>query len=170
MKERINVGSIEALPGKRLKVLINPHGGRKLADKLFRNQCEPLLKAAHCSMDVEHTTHHKHAIDIAEKLDIDAYDAVMCASGDGLPHEVFNGFGRRNDAKRALRNVAVCQLPGGSGNGMCLSLTGTNSGSLATLAYIKGNYFRYSRSSTCLINGPNRIPHSIRPSINNTRR
>ncbi|KAI5808978.1 putative sphingosine kinase [Peziza echinospora] len=128
----------DAIPKQRIKVLLNPHGGRGTANKLWQAECEPLFRAARCTFDVESTTHHKHAIEIAEHLDIAKYDTVACVSGDGLPHEVFNGLGRRSDAATALRKIAVCQLPGGSGNGMCWSLTGTDSASLASLAYIKG--------------------------------
>ncbi|KAF8477050.1 ATP-NAD kinase-like domain-containing protein [Kalaharituber pfeilii] len=128
----------EALPGKRVKVLLNPYGGQGLAAKLWATQCEPLFRAAHCKVDVEQTTYHQHAMKIAEELDISAYDTVACVSGDGIPHEVFNGFAKRKDAREALRKIVVCQLPGGSGNGMCWTLTGTDSGSLASLIYIKG--------------------------------
>ena len=123
---------------KRLKVLINPFGGKGTAQRLFTQEIEPLLKAAGCEMDIERTTHARHAIDIAQTLGIDRYDAVACASGDGLPHEVFNGLARRKDARRALRKIAVVQLPCGSGNAMSLNLTGTNSPSLAALAVVKG--------------------------------
>ena len=51
-------------------------------------------------MDVETTTHTGHAADIAQALDLAAYDAAVCVSGDGLPHEVFNGLGRRSQSSR----------------------------------------------------------------------
>src|SRR5690606_28696323 len=70
-------------------------------------------------------------------LDLDKFDGILCCSGDGLPHEVFNGLAARPDARRALSTVAVGQLPGGSGNAMCHNLTGTGSPSLATLSIIK---------------------------------
>lgn len=71
-------------------------------------------------------------------MDIEAYDAVVCCSGDGVPHEVFNGFGKRPDAMKALRSIALCQLPAGSGNAMCWNLTGTGEAGAAALAIIKG--------------------------------
>ena len=62
---------------------------------------------------------------------------MLCCSGDGIPHEVYNGLGKREDARTALKAIAVCQLPGGSGNAMCWNLTGTENASLATLEVIK---------------------------------
>lgn len=77
-------------------------------------------------------------MDIAEKIDIEAFDTIISCSGDGLPHEVFNGLGKRPDARKALSNIAVVQLPCGSGNAMSCNLNGSDSASLATLAVIKG--------------------------------
>ena len=99
---------------------------------------EPIFAAAHCEVDVEKTAYRGHAVEIVEKLDVDAYDVVACASGDGLPHEVFNGLAKQTNARRALRKVAVVQIPCGSGNAMSLNLNGTDSPSLAALAIVKG--------------------------------
>jgi sphingosine kinase len=123
---------------KRIKVLINPFGGLGNAQKLWQREVEPVFAAARCEVEVEKTAYRGHAAEIAEQLDVDAYDVVACASGDGLPHEVFNGLARQKDAKTALRKVAVVQLPCGSGNAMSLNLNGTDSPSLAALAIVKG--------------------------------
>ncbi len=63
---------------------------------------------------------------------------MACCSGDGLPHEVFNGLAKQSDALAALSKVAVVQLPCGSGNAMSLNLNGTDSASMAALAVVKG--------------------------------
>ncbi|KAI9677260.1 MAG: sphinganine kinase lcb4 [Trizodia sp. TS-e1964] len=123
---------------KRIKILINPFGGKGHAARLFTREIEPLLAAAQCKLNVERTQYSGHAVEIAEKLDIDAYDVVASCSGDGLPHEVFNGLGRRPDARQALETIAVVQLPCGSGNAMSLNLTGSDSPSIAALWVIKG--------------------------------
>ena len=123
---------------KRIKVLINPFGGQGYAQKLWTREVEPLFAAAHCEVEVEKTAYRGHAVEIAEGLDIEAWDVVACASGDGLPHEVFNGLAKRGDARRALMKIAVVQIPCGSGNAMSLNLNGTDSPSLAALAILKG--------------------------------
>jgi len=122
----------------RMKVLINPFGGQGYAQNIWTGQAEPLFAAAGCVADVERTGYRGHAVEIAQTLDIEAYDVVVCASGDGLPHEVFNGLAKQSDPRRALRKVAVVQLPCGSGNAMSLNLNGTDSPSLAALAILKG--------------------------------
>ncbi|KAF4549433.1 Sphingoid long chain base kinase 5-like protein [Elsinoe fawcettii] len=123
---------------KRIKVLINPLGGRGLAPTLYARDVEPILKAAGCELDVETTTHVGHAKEIARRIDVDAYDAIACCSGDGTPHEVFNGLALQEKPRRALRKMAVAQLPCGSGNAMCRNLLCTDSPSVAALAVVKG--------------------------------
>lgn len=128
----------KALRGKRLKVLVNPFGGKGTAVSLYQRYAAPIFAGAKCQLDVQHTEYRGHAIEIAENLDIDAYDAIVCCSGDGLPHEVFNGLGKRPDARKALAQTAVALLPCGSGNGLTWNAFGTGSVSIAALAIVKG--------------------------------
>lgn len=123
---------------KRIKVLINPHAGQGSAQKWYTKDIEPIFTAAHCDVDVERTLYQGHGVEIAEQLDTDAYDVVASCSGDGLPHEVFNGLGRKQDARRSLSKIAVVQLPCGSGNAMSWNLNGTDSTSMAALCIVKG--------------------------------
>ncbi len=123
---------------KRIKVLINPFGGAGKAGKWFTKDIEPILAAAHCEYDVERTCYMGHAVEIAENIDIDAYDVIASCSGDGLPHEVFNGLAKKRNAAEALRKVAVVQLPCGTGNAMSWNLNGTGSPSMAALVTVKG--------------------------------
>lgn len=125
---------------KRAKVLVNPHSGKGKgsSEKMYWKDIEPILRAAHCSIDMVKTKYSGEAVEISEKLDVDAFDIVATCSGDGLVYEVFNGLGKRPDAKRALSKIAVVHVPCGSGNAMSCNLNGTDSPSLATLAIIKG--------------------------------
>ncbi|KAK8168711.1 ATP-NAD kinase-like domain-containing protein [Phyllosticta citrichinensis] len=123
---------------KRIKVLVNPFGGKGNAQRLYIKEIEPIFAAARCTLDVEQTNFQGQAVDLAEKLDVGEWDVVACCSGDGIPHEVFNGLGKKNNAAKALQKLAVVQLPCGSGNAMSLNLNGTNSCSAAALAVVKG--------------------------------
>lgn len=87
---------------------------------------------------MQETTHSGHATEICEQIDINAYDAIVCCSGDGLPYEVFNGLAKKPNAGEALAKLAVTMLPCGSGNAMAWNLTGTGSVSIAALAIVKG--------------------------------
>jgi sphingosine kinase len=123
---------------RRIKVLVNPFGGQGYAQKLWTREVEPLFAAARCEVEAERTKYRGHAVEIGEHLDPDAWDVVACASGDGLPHEVWNGLAKQKNARRALRKVAVVQIPCGSGNALSLNFNGTDSPSLAALAIVKG--------------------------------
>ncbi|THC91039.1 hypothetical protein EYZ11_009498 [Aspergillus tanneri] len=123
---------------KRLKVLVNPFGGKGDAVKLYQKYAAPIFAAAHCKVDVQETTHGGHATEIAEQIDIGNYDAIVCCSGDGVPYEVFNGLAKKPNAQEALAKLAVALLPGGSGNAMTWNLCGTGSVSVAALTIVKG--------------------------------
>ena len=123
---------------KRMKVLINPFGGQGYAQKLWAREVEPIFTAARCDIDVERTAYKGHAAEIAENLDVDAFDVVACASGDGLAYEVFNGLARQKQPRRALKKIAVALIPCGSGNAMSKNLNGTVSPSIAAVAIVKG--------------------------------
>ena len=128
----------EAQRRKRMKVLINPYGGSGKAERWFMRDIEPIFAAARCELDVEQTKYRGHATEIARDMDLNAYDAIACASGDGTPHEVFNGLGKRPDAMEALARMPVTNLPCGSGNAMSYNLNGTGSPSMAAVCIIKG--------------------------------
>ncbi|GAB1210785.1 hypothetical protein APSETT445_009583 [Aspergillus pseudonomiae] len=129
----------ESKSRKKLKIFLNPCSGKGTAVKLYRKYAEPLFAAAQCQVDIRETSFSGHAGELVrEDLEIDSWDAIVCCSGDGLPHEIINGLALRNDAGYILRKVPIVQLPGGSGNALCVNMFGTTSISLAALYTIKG--------------------------------
>lgn len=56
-------------------------------------------------------------------MPLNKYDAVVTMSGDGLIHEVINGFAAHRDPIAALR-TPIAPVPVGSANGMSLNLLG----------------------------------------------
>ncbi|KIH92488.1 sphingosine kinase [Sporothrix brasiliensis 5110] len=123
---------------RRAYVLVNPHAGPGGAMKKWEHEARPLLDAARLSLTVVTTAYSGQAIELCTALDIDAYDMVLACSGDGLPHECFNGLGKRPDARRALEKIAVAHVPCGSGNAMACNLYGSHHVSVAALAIVKG--------------------------------
>lgn len=140
VKKILSRAYINSKPQKRLLVLINPHGGQGKAKSIYTKSCEPFLLAAKCEFEVIETKYRYHAMEICKKLDLTEYDAIVCCSGDGIPHEVLNGFSQReNDSIQALKGMAICQLPCGSGNSLAVSLNGSPSPTHAALDIIKGS-------------------------------
>jgi sphingosine kinase len=68
------------------------------------------------------TTHGGHAKEIGRNLPLE-YDAVASVSGDGLIHELLNGFKDHNDPVRAF-SIPLAPIPAGSGNALSLNLLG----------------------------------------------
>ena len=153
----------ESQKKKSIKMLINPFGGKGSAQKWFLRDVEPILAAARCNVDVERTLYQGHAVEIAEKLDTEAYDVIASCSGDGLPHEVFNGLAKKSNATEALSNVAVVQLPCGTGNAMSWNLFGTDSTSVAALCLVKG--LRTPLDLTSITQGSNRTLSFLSQSV-----
>ncbi|KAJ6547589.1 ATP-NAD kinase-like domain-containing protein [Mycena capillaripes] len=125
--------------GRRLKVVINPHGGTKKGVAIFNKTVEPILRAAQCSLDVIHTTRGGHAYEIAKAVSLD-YDAMVIVSGDGLVHEVLNGFAHHEQPINAFR-IPLAPIPTGTGNGLSLNILGIADGfdvCAATLNVVKG--------------------------------
>lgn len=122
---------------RSILVIINPHGGKGNAKKLFMSKCKPIILASKCSIDMAYTKYARHAIDIAREVDIDKYDTIACASGDGIPYEVMNGLFQRPDRADAFNKLAITQLPCGSGNAMSVSCHWTSNPSYAALCLVK---------------------------------
>ncbi|KAG8708865.1 sphinganine kinase lcb4 [Ceratobasidium sp. 394] len=135
-------------PRRRLKVLINPAGGKGHGLQVFEKQVKPVLTAAHCEVDAIVTERAKHAIELAESFPLD-YDALLTVSGDGLIFEVMNGFRKRSDAAEAFA-LPICPIPAGSGNALSINLFGVKEGfdvALAALNAIKGKKMSYDLCS-----------------------
>lgn len=130
---------------KRLLVVINPHSGQGHARHIYESVAHPIFERSRCHLTVFETEYQGHALEFAKTTPAlaDRFDAVVCCSGDGIPHELINGFALRSehghaDAQQCLTGLPICQLPCGSGNSMAVSLNGSPSPSLAALAIVKG--------------------------------
>ncbi|QRV86091.1 diacylglycerol kinase catalytic domain-containing protein [Ceratobasidium sp. AG-Ba] len=133
---------------RRLKVLVNPAGGKGRGIHLFEKKVRPILVAAHCEVDAITTERPGHATDLAQSFPLD-YDALLTVSGDGLIFEVMNGFRRRPDSAKAFA-LPICPIPAGSGNALSINLFGVKEGfdiALASLNAIKGKRMSYDLCS-----------------------
>lgn len=145
---------IHGMRSPSILVLVNPRGGTGTAVQIFAEQIAPILKAAHVDYTYIETERRRHAVDIARELDIDRYDIIACVSGDGIPHEVINGFYQRPDkGVAAFNKLAVTQLPGGSGNAFTLSTHGSNDAATATVAMLKGRKAKFDLMAMTMSSG-----------------
>ncbi|TDL24771.1 hypothetical protein BD410DRAFT_785477 [Rickenella mellea] len=124
----------------RFNIVINPHGGQGKARSIWTKKVEPIFKAARCTYDVIITEYSKHACEIAKNMKLDCYDAVVILSGDGLIHEIINGFAEHEDSKKAFA-IPIAPIPTGSGNGTSINILGLEDGfdvHIASLNALKG--------------------------------
>jgi sphingosine kinase len=75
---------------------------------------------------LQDTERRNHAQDICQDLPLD-FDGVICLSGDGTIHEIFNGFAQHKYPMRAFR-IPVAPIPTGSGNATSLNILGLKAG------------------------------------------
>ncbi|KAJ6610464.1 ATP-NAD kinase-like domain-containing protein [Mycena sp. CBHHK59/15] len=113
-------------PRRRLLVVVNPHGGQGKAKKLWHEIIEPIFTAAGCVIHVQYTgpvSSPTNAAAIARNVDLEAYDAIVPVSGDGIVNELINGLASREDALSALR-MPIAPIPAGSGNALSVNIMG----------------------------------------------
>ncbi|KAH7299890.1 hypothetical protein KP509_24G035100 [Ceratopteris richardii] len=146
---------------KRLYILINPFGGKKLAKRIFQQKVKPFLSAAGVSFTLQETEYRNHAKELAKSMEISQYDGIVCVSGDGLLLEVLNGLLARSDWKMAMK-MRLGVIPAGTGNGMAKSVLhyGNESYNVenATFAIIRGN--THSLDVATVVQGQN-VHHSV---------
>ncbi|KAK0552623.1 sphinganine kinase lcb4 [Tilletia horrida] len=153
-------------PHRRLFILVNPAGGPGKARMLFETRVRPIFEAAGCTLTVHYTTHHLHGFALVRDPSIfklDAFDAIVTVSGDGMVHEVINALAARRDARTAIR-IPIAPIPAGSGNASSVNLLGPKNGfslALAGLNVIKG---RPVAMDLCAVtqpySGPDSDPYS----------
>ncbi|KAM0752522.1 hypothetical protein T439DRAFT_210136 [Meredithblackwellia eburnea MCA 4105] len=139
-----------AYPGsptrRRLLVLVNPHGGQGKAKAVWEQFAEPVFRAANCKVKLQMTGppgSPTNASALAHAVDISAFDAIVCVSGDGIVHEILNGLANREDAVAALK-IPVVTVPAGSGNALNVNLHGPKRADdriWAALSVVKGTVF-----------------------------
>lgn len=141
--ERLMYSAYEGAGVKRsrkLRVLVNPRGGKGKAVSIYAKKLEPIFRAAGCILDVTMTTHSGHAYEIAKDISVIDYDVLVTVSGDGLVHEAMNGFADHENPRLAF-SIPVAPIPTGSGNALALNLLGLEDGFdvvAAALNTIKG--------------------------------
>ena len=130
--ERINGRIRDAFPPRRLLCIINPRSGSLTGEHQFASKVRPVLEAAGAVLDVRVTTAQGDATKWAYELPLGAvplrdegsapYDGVTVCGGDGTLNEVLEGLATRPDAKRAIVELPLCHLGGGTSNAIACNV------------------------------------------------
>jgi len=60
---------------------------------------------------------------MAKEIALNKYDGILAVSGDGIIHEILNGFALHKEPMNAFK-IPICPIPAGSGNGLSLNVNG----------------------------------------------
>ena len=141
---------------KKLLVFVNPYGGRKKAESVYRNVASPLFKLAGIETTVEVTQCRNYARDRLQKIDFSVFDGIVAVGGDGMANEIINGvlqaqqkqnnISLDGDSKSLLiepidyvkANVKIGLIPAGSTNCLSYVSQGTDDAETAVLQIICG--------------------------------
>lgn len=141
--------------GKRFLVFVNPYSGWRRGRFLHERIVSPMLQKAGILTTVITTEFSGHAEAVLSDttFDISIFCGVICISGDGLTHEIFNGLFARlrslHGSKMApeeedeafgklLESLPLALVTAGSSNGLAMSL-GTVDAFDATKRIIEGD-------------------------------
>jgi diacylglycerol kinase (ATP) len=100
----------------KLLLIFNPHAAMKRASRLLPDIRKGLERFA--TVDIALTRHAGHAVDLVAAADLDAFDGVIAAGGDGTLYEVLNGLYRKPVQDR----VPLGLVPVGTGNAFARDL------------------------------------------------
>eukprot|EP01084_Bolivina_argentea_P269834 458699_1 len=95
----------------KVHVIYNPHSGAKKGVEIA-NAVFAFLDSHNIEYNAHKTEYAGHAIEIANTIDFDSYDAICSIGGDGTAHETVNGMMQRKDKQ----TLPLCIIPAGTGN------------------------------------------------------
>lgn len=134
---------------KKLFVIINPIGGMKNGEQIFRDTVQPMFKLAGIKTDVIVSQHHKHVEEITERTDFSPYDGVVVMGGDGTYYQCMHVLLRKRQEEEGINYddpanqlkepiIPIGVIPTGSGNAVAQIAHGCWDVETSTLHIIRG--------------------------------
>lgn len=111
LKQELGIASCKA----RWLIFVNPAGGKGQAKVNFE-RAKPILESAGIEVVLHETRFKDDAYTYIQEIskdDFKKFDVFVCCSGDGIIHELINGFYQRKDYSELVLRIGA--LPGGSG-------------------------------------------------------
>ncbi|KAJ1950110.1 Sphingosine kinase 1 [Linderina pennispora] len=102
-------------------VLLNPVSGKRKAIKIFETIVKPIFEIGGTPYTLKLTESANYATDLLKNEDLSSYSSIVSVSGDGLLHEILNGFLQRADWPK-YQSLPLAVIPAGTGNGLAKSL------------------------------------------------
>ncbi|XP_047122661.1 ceramide kinase isoform X1 [Hydra vulgaris] len=130
---------------KKLLVFINPVGGRRQAQRIYKEKVAPLFDLAKIVQTIIVTERQDHAKDFLNTEDLTSYDGVVSVGGDGMFSEVMNGVLKHNCGHHTVKLGANAKpirlgiIPAGSTDTVVYCTTGTNDPTTSALHILLGS-------------------------------
>ena len=151
---RANVAIARQLRPKRLFVILNPKAGWGKCVQIFDEVALPLLALSNVEIERVAIAPGEDIVEIIAAKDLNGFDGILTAGGDGTHSAIFNGLVKKSTAVNGLEldaenpqiprfDIAVGILPVGSGNGSSLILNMTHDIQSCVVNIILGNKKRY---------------------------
>ena len=140
------------MPRTKHLLIVNPVSGKRKGLAIVES-VRPIFDKADIELTILITQSHNHAFDIARTYNLEQYQAICIAGGDGTAHQVINGMFSRNDGIE----LPIGLIPAGTGNSFLHDLKLTDP-IMATHAIINGNTCHYDLAE---IKSENKIIYSF---------
>mmetsp|Transcript_33961 Transcript_33961/g.96237 ORF Transcript_33961/g.96237 Transcript_33961/m.96237 type:complete len:636 (+) Transcript_33961:90-1997(+) len=143
---RINLLASSSRP-RRVRVWINPFGGKRRAVQVWNSLCVPIFESAGVKVNRTLTQWAGHARAEVDGLGLEellALDGLVVVGGDGLFGEVLNGVLALRSSGDGPRAAAAARLrlghiPAGSTDAVAWSVNGTRKAETAALHIVLGD-------------------------------
>ena len=103
--------------GLKILLIYNPNAGHGRSEKLLPD-VKNYFKEKNIKIDVQLTERQGHGKQMVGEANLDAYDGLVAAGGDGTLFEVVNGLFQNKSKKR----IPIGVLPTGTGNSFSIDL------------------------------------------------
>lgn len=107
---------------RKIRVIVNPHGGARTGERLFDHTMRPVLEASGITFETIKTSYAAHAAELGYSHDVHAWEGVIFVSGDGVVGEFLNGFLRRPDWRAEITHLILGHCPAGTSNALAYGL------------------------------------------------
>eukprot|EP00494_Astrolonche_serrata_P032248 UN32517 len=111
---------------KKALVICNPFSGSGEGKLIYDRVVSPMLDQAGLEYKTMFTERANHGVDMGKNFDMESFDFIFIISGDGVLHELFQGWAVKYDTKeqynKFLQKVKIGQVPAGTGNSLACSV------------------------------------------------
>lgn len=147
---------------RKIKVVVNPHSGKRKGPAIYRDDVRPFLELAGFDIDMEETQFSRHAMAMGKRFSTSlGYEALVFVSGDGTLCEYMNGLLARPEAEwqDVVSSTPISLISAGTQNAFGTGV-GIPTTHAAVFAIIKRKFRPMDVITACAEHEPTQIHYS----------